>query len=81
MFQIKVGQLLNIPLLVTEQYPAKLGSTVGDLTVSHAAYVEAKTQFSMVTDTFRTTMEKMFGKPNDDTVCVIMGLEVPQYVL
>ncbi len=45
--QIKVSQILKIPLLVTEQAPAKLGYTAKELDLSTAVCITDKTQFSM----------------------------------
>ena len=37
-----------MPLLVTEQYPKGLGSTVEELTIDHALVKAEKTKFSML---------------------------------
>lgn len=41
-------KVLDVPLIVTEQYPKGLGSTVPDLPIDHAKCVAPKTKFSMV---------------------------------
>lgn len=46
---VKAAKILNIPLVVTEQYPQGLGHTVSELDISHACLVEEKTKFSMLT--------------------------------
>ncbi len=46
---IEAGKILDIPLLVTEQYPQKLGPTVPELDISHAKLIDHKTKFSMCT--------------------------------
>lgn len=45
---VTAGKILSIPLVVTEQYPKGLGSTVSDIDISHAIKVIPKTKFSMV---------------------------------
>lgn len=46
---------LNLPLIVSEHYPEKLGPIVPELDVSHAALVYPKTLFSMATPEMRRT--------------------------
>ncbi|KXN73058.1 isochorismatase domain-containing protein 2 [Conidiobolus coronatus NRRL 28638] len=46
---VKASQVLDIPLIVTEQYPKGLGHTSGKLDISKAKHVSEKTLFSMVT--------------------------------
>ncbi|KAJ3287515.1 Isochorismatase domain-containing protein 1 [Borealophlyctis nickersoniae] len=45
---VAASKLLNIPVVVTEQNPKALGSTVKELDISNAAVVAAKTKFSMM---------------------------------
>ena len=45
----KTAAVLDIPVVVTEQYPKALGHTVAELDVSKAAKVVEKVEFSMVT--------------------------------
>lgn len=40
---------MDIPLIVTEQYPEKLGRTINELDIQHAVGVFPKIQFSMIT--------------------------------
>ncbi|KAH3886432.1 isochorismatase domain-containing protein 1-like [Dreissena polymorpha] len=42
------AKILDIPVIVTEQYPKGLGNTVPELDISHAVGVFDKTKFSMV---------------------------------
>lgn len=44
---VDTSKLLELPLIVTEQYPKGLGKTVAELDVSHGTVFE-KTKFSMV---------------------------------
>ena len=43
---IDAAVILDVPVLVSEQYPKGLGNTVSDLDVSKAALVEEKSMFS-----------------------------------
>lgn len=46
--QLLAGKALDIPLIVSEHYPEKLGSTVPELDISHSAMKFHKTKFSMI---------------------------------
>lgn len=50
----KVCNLLNIPAVITEQYPRAFGSTVPEITRYESTKVYAKTQFSMVIPEIRS---------------------------
>ncbi|EDV94511.1 GH19318 [Drosophila grimshawi] len=69
---IEAGKIFNVPLVVTEQYPEKLGSTVCELDVNHACCILPKTQFSMFLPPIEKKMKDIFGeKPKTAThVCV-----------
>jgi len=72
--QVDAGKVLNIPLLVTEQYPERLGPTVCELDVNHACAVIPKTQFSMLFPPIEQKMSAIFGdKPK---TAVLFGIEV-----
>ncbi|XP_064645091.1 isochorismatase domain-containing protein 1-like [Lineus longissimus] len=45
---VSTSNILNIPLVVTEQYPKALGNTVSELDTSNAVGVYPKTKFSML---------------------------------
>ncbi|XP_041349041.1 isochorismatase domain-containing protein 1-like isoform X1 [Gigantopelta aegis] len=45
---VQATKVLDIPLIVTEQYPKGLGSTVPELDINNAVAVFPKTKFSMV---------------------------------
>ena len=47
---VQFTKILDIPLIVTEQYPKGLLSTVSELDIGHAAGVFPKTKFSMMID-------------------------------
>lgn len=65
---------MEVPLIVTEHYPEKLGKTVSQLDVSHACYVLGKTYFSMMTPEVKNVIKELFDdKPSD---VVLYGLEV-----
>ncbi|KAH8401475.1 hypothetical protein KR009_005745 [Drosophila setifemur] len=69
----RAGKALDVPLIVTEQYPEKLGKTVAQLDVSHAKLVAGKTRFSMFTPEVRAVMMELFDDNPDDVV--LYGLE------
>lgn len=62
---------MNIPLIVTEQNPDKLGNTVKDFDISHAVGVYSKTKFSMYISEISAYLEKA----NHIDSIVLMGLE------
>ncbi|KAJ2762526.1 hypothetical protein IWQ57_005780, partial [Coemansia nantahalensis] len=45
----RFSAIADIPLIVTEQYPKGLGHTAKEIAVDHAALVDEKTKFSMLT--------------------------------
>lgn len=65
-----------MPLIVTEQYPERLGPTTKDIDISHAKCVIGKTQFSMLVPEVEKQMKELFPeKPKD---VVLFGIEVIQ---
>lgn len=67
---ITAGELLNIPTIITEQYPQGLGSTVASIDTTNCNVIE-KTAFSaMQQQEFKTTIENS-GKKQ----IVIGGIE------
>jgi len=54
---IDAGKIMEIPLIVTEQYPQGLGSTVDELDIGHAKGVFPKTRFTMLVE----EVEKKIG--------------------
>mmetsp|Transcript_42182 Transcript_42182/g.78455 ORF Transcript_42182/g.78455 Transcript_42182/m.78455 type:complete len:203 (+) Transcript_42182:60-668(+) len=52
------GEVLSIPILITEQYPKALGHTVPELDVAKAKVFE-KTKFSMCTDEFLSHLQSL----------------------
>ncbi|XP_017007694.3 isochorismatase domain-containing protein 1 [Drosophila takahashii] len=70
---LAAGKVFQVPLVVTEQYPEKLGKTVCELDVKHACANVAKTKFSMLVEPVRKNMTDIFGgKPK---TAVLFGLE------
>ncbi|XP_022227728.2 isochorismatase domain-containing protein 1 [Drosophila obscura] len=69
----KAGKALDVPLIVTEHYPEKLGKTVAQLDVSHAKLVSGKTLFSMVTPEVKSVIKDIFSDKPEDVV--LYGLE------
>lgn len=72
--QVLASKHFQIPLIVSEQFPEKLGPVVPELDVSHAALKYAKTQFSMATPELRNAIQKLFPDSSLESV-VIFGLE------
>ncbi|KAH8367353.1 hypothetical protein KR200_011589 [Drosophila serrata] len=70
---LAAGKALGVPLLVTEQYPEKLGKTVSELNIEHACTNVAKTKFSMLVDPIHESMAELYGgKPK---TAVLFGVE------
>ncbi|KAH8406638.1 hypothetical protein KR222_001150 [Zaprionus bogoriensis] len=70
---LTAGKIINVPLVVTEQYPEKLGATVRELDVQHACAVVPKTRFSMLVPPIEQKMKDIFGdKPK---TAVLFGIE------
>ncbi|EDW99225.1 isochorismatase domain-containing protein 1 isoform X2 [Drosophila yakuba] len=70
---LAAGKILQVPLLVTEQYPERLGKTVCELDIGHACAKVSKTRFSMLVEPVRKSMTDIFGgKPK---TAVLFGLE------
>lgn len=75
--QTKAGKVLDVPLIVTEHYPEKLGKTVAEVDISHAKAVMGKTYFSMMTPQVKNVMKEIFGEKPQDVV--LYGLEVIRF--
>ncbi|XP_023303390.2 isochorismatase domain-containing protein 1 [Lucilia cuprina] len=69
----KAGKELDIPLIVTEHYPERLGNSVKDIDISHAKAVISKTRFSMMVPELEAKIKEIFGDKPDDVV--LYGLE------
>lgn len=65
---------MDIPLIVSEHYPEKLGATVPDLDVSHASLKYPKTLFSMATPEMCSHLKKLCPDFGLESV-VLFGLE------
>ncbi|KAJ2493960.1 hypothetical protein IWW37_000038 [Coemansia sp. RSA 2050] len=70
------SKILQIPLIVTEQHPRGLGSTVNEIPIDHAALIEAKTKFSMLTPGVASKLEELQTKS-----VVLYGIETHVCVL
>lgn len=68
---MKAGKILNIPLIVTETNPDRLGPTAKDLDIKHAIGVYAKSQFSMLIPEVVEDLMKL----NNIKTFVLFGLE------
>ncbi|KAJ2899658.1 hypothetical protein IWW38_000902 [Coemansia aciculifera] len=53
------SKILNIPLIVTEQYPRGLGSTAAEIPIDHAVLLDSKTMFSMITPKVAEKLEEL----------------------
>ncbi|XP_002128918.2 isochorismatase domain-containing protein 1-like [Ciona intestinalis] len=67
---VKAAQILNIPLVVTEQYPKGLGNTVKELNISDPNVLAAKTKFSML-----TTEVETYLRSNQFKSVLLFGVE------
>ncbi|KAJ2690177.1 hypothetical protein IWW39_000987 [Coemansia spiralis] len=70
------SKILQIPLIVTEQYPRGLGCTANEIPIDHAAHLEAKTKFSMMTPGVTAKLEELQTKS-----VVLYGIEAHVCVL
>ncbi|XP_050087952.1 isochorismatase domain-containing protein 1-like [Anopheles aquasalis] len=71
---LQAGKMLDVPLIVTEHYPEKLGRIVKELDISHAKGVFPKTLFSMMIPDVQRRIEELYGREGPETV-VLFGLE------
>ncbi|KAF6203969.1 hypothetical protein GE061_002307 [Apolygus lucorum] len=70
---LRASKILDIPLVVTEQYPTGLGHTVSELEISHANGVFPKTKFSMMTPEVTVQLDSLC---EGNVLCVVLfGLE------
>lgn len=76
---VKVGELLDVPLIVSEQYPERFGGTVEELDIGHKKYGFSKTQFSMMTPELWQNIDELFGTSNPLRSVVLFGIEVCKY--
>jgi len=54
-------RILDIPLMVTEQYPKGLGNTVSEVNISNAVAVYPKTKFTMLVPDLEEHMTRLCG--------------------
>ena len=73
-FQILGCKVLDVPLIVTEQYPKGLGSTVSDLPIDHAKCVAPKTKFSMIVPEVEAQIKPL--QDNGLQSIILCGIEV-----
>ena len=65
---LKAASILRIPSIVSEQYPEKLGKTVGSIDITHAT-IFSKTDVSMITRDFPKSVLR------DREAFVLFGIE------
>merc|ERR1712071_210500 len=58
---VESTRILDVPLIVTEQYPQGLGNTCRQLDVEHAVGIYPKTKFSMVVPEVESTIQNICG--------------------
>lgn len=70
-FLIQSAELLNIPVIVTEQYPKGLGTTVSDLELTNNSQVIEKTCFACTAnDDFQNSLKDL-----DKKQIILAGME------
>lgn len=70
---VEALRVLEVPLIVTEQYPKGLGNTINEINIEHAAKVVPKTKFSMVIPEVENAMNTIC---NGQIKCAILfGIE------
>ncbi|KAI8381478.1 Isochorismatase-like protein [Radiomyces spectabilis] len=67
---IKASKLLDIPVIVTEQYPKAFGPTVPELDISESALCLEKTRFSMYLPEVADVLKK-----NNTQSVLLLGIE------
>jgi len=73
---VEVSSLMNVPLLVTEQYPKGLGSTVEELNITRAVKVVPKTSFTMLCKEAQEALSEISGRCSGDLQSVVLfGIE------
>ncbi|KAI7696134.1 hypothetical protein SSS_06137 [Sarcoptes scabiei] len=71
---LRAAKILEMPVIVTEQYPKGLGRTVKELGLDHYPDIEpiAKTQFSMMTENVLAMLKN--NHPNVENI-ILCGIE------
>jgi hypothetical protein len=71
-FQLQGARILGIPVIITEQYPKGLGSTVQEIDLTGVKLVLPKTKFSMVLPEVEAALAEIPGVRS----VVLFGVEV-----
>lgn len=74
-FQLQGARILGIPVIVTEQYPKGLGSTVQEIDLTGVKLVLPKTKFSMVIPEVEAALAEIPGVRS----VVLFGVEVSTF--
>lgn len=74
-FQLQGARILGIPVIVTEQYPKGLGSTVQEIDLTGVKLVLPKTKFSMVLPEVEAALAEIPGVRS----VVLFGVEVSTF--
>lgn len=75
--QLQGARILGIPVIVTEQYPKGLGSTVQEIDLTGVKLVLPKTKFSMVLPEVETALAEIPGVRS----VVLFGVEVGTFTI
>jgi hypothetical protein len=72
--QIQAASFLEVPVLVTEQYPDKLGSTDDELPIENAFGIYPKVDFTMLVPEVEAGFNSVCGGEAESVV--LFGVEV-----
>merc|ERR1712055_229555 len=72
---VACSKILDIPLIVSEQYPKGLGTTVSELDIGNAALKYEKTQFTMWLPEVKEFMKNGDVIQNQINTVVLFGIE------
>jgi hypothetical protein len=71
---VQASKILEVPLIITEQYPKGLGKTIEELDITHAIGVFPKTKFCMLVPEVSAALKSAC---NGKVISVILfGIEV-----
>ncbi|MCK9328323.1 MAG: isochorismatase family protein [Candidatus Cloacimonetes bacterium] len=71
----KASELLDIPLIITEQYPKGLGETMKNIYIPHNSHKIEKTKFSIFTNDFFNILDTFERRTTKKPILVLYGIE------